>query len=62
VTGCIGVATAEAHFVGSSAVRTPFTGALGQALAMREPLIFSEQSDDFYASEFSFAASPGIIR
>ena len=42
-----GVATAEAHFADSSADEDSVTGALGQALAMREPLVFSDQSGDF---------------
>jgi hypothetical protein len=42
-----GVATAEAHFADNSADEDSVTGALGQALAMREPLIFSDQSGDF---------------
>src|SRR5690349_7745275 len=42
-----GVATAEAHFVERSADEDSVTGALGQALAMSEPLIFSDQSSDF---------------
>ncbi|HXQ69568.1 MAG TPA: hypothetical protein VN844_03745, partial [Pyrinomonadaceae bacterium] len=42
-----GVAIAEAHFADSSADEDSVTGALGQALAMREPLIFSDESGAF---------------
>jgi hypothetical protein len=42
-----GVATAEAHFADSSADEDFVTGAWGQALAMSEPLNFSDRSDDF---------------
>jgi len=42
-----GVAIAEAHFADSRADEDSVTGALGQALAMREPLIFSDESDAF---------------
>jgi hypothetical protein len=42
-----GVATAEAHFADSSADEDSVTGALGQALAMSEPLKFSDRFGDF---------------
>src|SRR3954453_4627655 len=49
-----GVATAEANFADSSADEDSVTGALGQALAMREPLIFSDQSGAAFSVQISY--------
>lgn len=45
-----GVATAEAHFGESSADEDALTGALGQAIAMRDPITFADASGTYSVS------------